>query len=91
MVFASVDQVFQNATPTLFDKVSFCPFGQKYTCVVQAKDREETEADWDEDVRDEFDAREIFDLIKEIRDPEHPMSLEELGFVIQVSSKIIAV
>jgi len=29
--------------------------------------------------RDAFDAREIFDLIREIRDPEHPMSLEELG------------
>lgn len=66
MVFASVDQVFQNATPTLFDK---------------AEERNESEADWDESVHDAFDAREIFDLIKEIRDPEHPMSLEELGVV----------
>ena len=41
----------------------------------------ESEADWNEDVRDEFDAKEVFDLIKEIRDPEHPMSLEELGVV----------
>ena len=59
--------------------------------MLQANDREETEADWDEDVRDEFDSREIFDLIKEIRDPEHPMSLEELGFVIKVSYEIITV
>ena len=59
--------------------------------MLQATDREETEADWDEDVRDEFDSREIFDLIKEIRDPEHPMSLEELGFVIKDSYEIITV
>ena len=86
MVFASVDTVFQNATPTLFDKKG---------------ERAEGANDWDEDVRngsilwslhqnkwndneiankrDAFDAREIFDLIREIRDPEHPMSLEELG------------
>ena len=91
MVFASVDTVFQNATPTLFDKKG---------------ERAESTHDWDEDVRkgsiqwsfcdmvrhrviemtirqpikrDAFDAREIFDLIREIRDPEHPMSLEELG------------
>jgi len=66
MVFASVDTVFQNATPTLFDKKG---------------ERAESTHDWDENVRDEFDAREIFDLIREIRDPEHPMSLEELGVV----------
>ena len=41
--------------------------------------REENEKTWAEDERDEIDSREIFDLIKEIRDPEHPMSLEELG------------
>ena len=41
----------------------------------------ESDADWDEDVRDAFDAKEVYDLIKEIRDPEHPMSLEELGVV----------
>ena len=30
---------------------------------------------------DPFDAREVFDLIRTIRDPEHPNSLEELGVV----------
>ena len=39
-------------------------------------------------MRDEFDSREIFDLIKEIRDPEHPMSLEELGFEMHYSSEV---
>ncbi|XP_071447003.1 MIP18 family protein galla-2 [Hetaerina americana] len=33
----------------------------------------------DESVSDEFDSREIFDLIKSINDPEHPLSLEELN------------
>ncbi|XP_071044258.1 MIP18 family protein galla-2 isoform X2 [Parasteatoda tepidariorum] len=28
-----------------------------------------------------FDEREIFDFIRDIKDPEHPMSLEELGVV----------
>merc|ERR1711892_847615 len=64
MVF--IEQVFQNASPTLFEK---------------AGERVESDADWDEDVRDAFDAKEVYDLIKEIRDPEHPMSLEELGVV----------
>jgi metal-sulfur cluster biosynthetic enzyme len=68
MVFTSVDQIFQNATPTLFATVG---------------KREENEKTWDQDFRDEIDSREIFDLIKEIRDPEHPMSLEELGVVAE--------
>eukprot|EP00035_Acanthoeca_spectabilis_P024231 m.452923 g.452923 ORF g.452923 m.452923 type:complete len:158 (-) comp20411_c0_seq1:224-697(-) len=36
------------------------------------------EADWDDEVTDPVDAREIFDLIRNISDPEHPNSLEEL-------------
>ena len=32
-------------------------------------------------VYDEVDSREIFDLIRDIRDPEHPNSLEELSVV----------
>jgi metal-sulfur cluster biosynthetic enzyme len=31
--------------------------------------------------RDAFTAEEIFELIREIRDPEHPLSLEELSVV----------
>lgn len=30
---------------------------------------------------DEVDAREIFDLLRTIKDPEHPHSLEELSVV----------
>ncbi|XP_031831493.1 MIP18 family protein galla-2 [Nomia melanderi] len=42
-----------------------------------------TAEDEDEDIADEFDAREIFDLIKNINDPEHPLTLEELNVVEQ--------
>ena len=43
--------------------------------------REDTEADWDESVHDPIDAREVFDLIRNINDPEHPLTLEQLDVV----------
>lgn len=43
-----------------------------------------TANDDDEDVVDPIDDREIFDLIRSINDPEHPLSLEELNVVEQV-------
>ncbi|XP_016119964.1 mitotic spindle-associated MMXD complex subunit MIP18-like [Sinocyclocheilus grahami] len=43
-----------------------------------------TAADEDEDVADPIDDREIFDLIRSINDPEHPLSLEELNVVEQM-------
>ncbi|XP_015435532.1 PREDICTED: MIP18 family protein CG7949 [Dufourea novaeangliae] len=46
-------------------------------------DRQVTAHDEDEDVADEFDTREIFDLIRNINDPEHPLTLEELNVVEQ--------
>ncbi|XP_011636018.1 MIP18 family protein galla-2 [Pogonomyrmex barbatus] len=45
--------------------------------------REITAEEHDEDVADEFDAREIFDIIRNINDPEHPLTLEELNVVEQ--------
>ena len=66
MVFASTDTILQNATPTLFGRASA---------------RLDSQTDWNEAVCDAFDSREVFDLIRDIRDPEHPMSLEELGYV----------
>ncbi|XP_076647749.1 MIP18 family protein galla-2 [Halictus rubicundus] len=42
-----------------------------------------TAEDEDEDIADEFDAREIFDIIRNINDPEHPLTLEELNVVEQ--------
>ncbi|XP_032678053.1 MIP18 family protein galla-2 [Odontomachus brunneus] len=53
--------------------------------------REITTEEEDENVVDEFDAREVFDLIRNINDPEHPLTLEELNIVeqslIQVDNK----
>ncbi|XP_050461100.1 MIP18 family protein galla-2 [Cataglyphis hispanica] len=46
-------------------------------------DREITAEEQDEDVADGFDAREIFDIIRNINDPEHPLTLEELNVVEQ--------
>ncbi|KAL5256268.1 hypothetical protein ACHWQZ_G011480 [Mnemiopsis leidyi] len=56
----------QNATPTLKQA---------------STDRETSPDDWDDEIFDEVDAREIFDLLRTIKDPEHPHSLEELSVV----------
>jgi len=47
----------------------------------KSKTREITEDEKNPDVVDEIDAREIFDLIRDINDPEHPLTLEELNVV----------
>ncbi|XP_072292399.1 cytosolic iron-sulfur assembly component 2B [Eucyclogobius newberryi] len=47
-----------------------------------------TGSEEDEDVLDPIDDREIFDLIRSINDPEHPLSLEELNVVEQVRVKV---
>ncbi|XP_012524472.1 MIP18 family protein galla-2 [Monomorium pharaonis] len=46
-------------------------------------DREITLEEQNDDIADEFDAREIFDIIRNINDPEHPLTLEELNVVEQ--------
>ncbi|XP_035252725.1 cytosolic iron-sulfur assembly component 2B isoform X1 [Anguilla anguilla] len=43
-----------------------------------------TAEDEDEDIADPIDDREIFDLIRSINDPEHPLSLEDLNVVEQM-------
>lgn len=47
----------------------------------EADQRKASPSDWDDAVRDPFDAREVFDLIRGIRDPEHPLTLEQLNVV----------
>ncbi|KAJ3610180.1 hypothetical protein NHX12_022274 [Muraenolepis orangiensis] len=47
-----------------------------------------TASDEDEDVHDPIDDREIFDLIRSINDPEHPLSLEELHVVEEVRVQV---
>lgn len=47
----------------------------------KSRKREITPEEKMEDVADEIDAREIFDLIRNIKDPEHPLTLEQLNVV----------
>ncbi|XP_055687610.1 MIP18 family protein galla-2 [Lutzomyia longipalpis] len=44
-------------------------------------EREWVSTDEDDSVSDPFDTREIFDLVRVINDPEHPLTLEELHVV----------
>eukprot|EP00088_Acartia_fossae_P022340 TRINITY_DN23571_c0_g1_i1.p1 TRINITY_DN23571_c0_g1~~TRINITY_DN23571_c0_g1_i1.p1 ORF type:complete len:158 (-),score=14.26 TRINITY_DN23571_c0_g1_i1:10-483(-) len=48
-----------------------------------AEGRALTETDYDDMVTDPFDVREIFDLIRDINDPEHPLTLEQLNVVTE--------
>ncbi|XP_026752384.2 MIP18 family protein galla-2 [Galleria mellonella] len=47
----------------------------------KGSERKTTSAELDEELTDEFDEREIFDLIRNINDPEHPLTLEELRVI----------
>ena len=61
-----MDKVADNVNPEVFDV---------------AGARESSGKEYDEDFVDEFDQREIFDLIRNIKDPEHPLTLEQLHVV----------
>ncbi|XP_024152539.1 cytosolic iron-sulfur assembly component 2B [Oryzias melastigma] len=63
----------ENANPVIFQR---------------SGERQQTAAEEDEDVHDPIDDREIFDLIRSINDPEHPLSLEELNVVEQVRVQV---
>lgn len=54
-----------NANPTVYDTKAYI--------------REETGKELDDDIEDAIDAEEIFDLIRSISDPEHPLTLEQLN------------
>ncbi|CAD6197422.1 unnamed protein product [Caenorhabditis auriculariae] len=57
----------ENAAPTIY--------------AVKARERPMTGKELDESVEDPIDSWEIFDLIRDINDPEHPYSLEQLNVV----------
>ncbi|XP_030570794.1 MIP18 family protein galla-2 [Drosophila novamexicana] len=56
----------ENLNPSVYSKI---------------KERAVTANEEDENIADPFDKREIFDLIRNINDPEHPLTLEELHVV----------
>ena len=49
--------------------------------VYATKSRERVQAALNDDAVDELDAREVFDYIRDINDPEHPYTLEQLNVV----------
>lgn len=59
--------------------------------------REFKDTDLDDEFEDPFDVREIFDLIRNIKDPEHPLTLEELNVVredqitFDVENKVVSI
>ncbi|NP_001088832.1 uncharacterized protein LOC496139 [Xenopus laevis] len=54
----------------------------------RAGERQVTAQEEDEDATDRIDDREIFDLIRCINDPEHPLTLEELNVVEEIRVKV---
>ena len=50
--------------------------------------RVKTSQELDNNIRDPFDSREIFDLIRDINDPEHPLTLEDLHVVSEEDIKV---
>lgn len=63
----------ENLNPDVFEK---------------AKDRQITANEEDDDTVDPIDEREIFDLIRNINDPEHPLTLEELHVLQESNVKV---
>ncbi|CAI2348697.1 unnamed protein product [Caenorhabditis sp. 36 PRJEB53466] len=64
----------ENANPTLFDS--------------KPRERPVTGFERDENVEDPIDSWEIFDLIRDINDPEHPYTLEQLNVVQEELIKV---
>ncbi|XP_028913151.1 cytosolic iron-sulfur assembly component 2B [Ornithorhynchus anatinus] len=67
------DSSLENANPLIYER---------------SGERPVTAGEEDEQVPDYIDDREIFDLIRSINDPEHPLTLEELNVVEQVRVKV---
>lgn len=66
----------QNRVKTKAMDLSSEPQNLNPTIYERTKERHTQESDYNNDVSDEIDRREIFDLIRTISDPEHPLTLE---------------
>ena len=62
--------VLENLNPSLFEKL---------------EERKASATDFDNNLSDEIDEREVFDYIRHLQDPEHPLTLEELN-VLEIDS-----
>ncbi|XP_043843991.1 cytosolic iron-sulfur assembly component 2B [Dromiciops gliroides] len=70
---AGLGGLLENANPLIYQR---------------SGERPVTAGEEDDQVPDSIDDREIFDLIRSINDPEHPLTLEELNVVEQVRVKV---
>ncbi|XP_068941919.1 cytosolic iron-sulfur assembly component 2B isoform X3 [Petaurus breviceps papuanus] len=70
---AGLGGLLENANPLIYQR---------------SGERPVTAGEEDDQVPDSIDDREIFDLIRSINDPEHPLTLEELNVVEQVRVKM---
>lgn len=66
IVDSNFEMSLDNANPVVYER---------------SKERKNCPHDEDDDVTDKIDDREVFDLIRCINDPEHPLTLEELNVV----------
>ncbi|KAL0088304.1 hypothetical protein J3Q64DRAFT_1725017 [Phycomyces blakesleeanus] len=60
-----MSQTLINANPTVYN--------------LTKASRRETADEYDDNIEDPIDAQEVFDLIRSISDPEHPLTLEQLN------------
>ena len=65
-----VAEGIQNVNPSVYQKL---------------EERKLSETDYDNNHEDSIDEREVFDIIRHLQDPEHPLSLEELN-VLDIES-----
>lgn len=65
--------VLENLNPSLYEKL---------------EERQLSETDFDNNYEDIIDEREVFDIIRNLQDPEHPLTLEELNVVDIESIKV---
>ncbi|KAH3762312.1 mitotic spindle-associated mmxd complex subunit mip18 [Pelomyxa schiedti] len=48
---------------------------------VQVQTREPSASDYDDNIRDKFDPLEIYEILRTVKDPEHPVTLEQLKVI----------
>ncbi|KAH9255058.1 hypothetical protein BASA81_006817 [Batrachochytrium salamandrivorans] len=74
-----------NANPTIHRRAEKIPeIAEVYSqlhCGLPPLLAGDAESEFLENGREEFDSEEVFDLLRKVRDPEHPLSLEELNVV----------
>jgi len=82
----------RRSTPTtkrlgLFD--SLAPAYPSLADPLSSPEASDVSSDSEDDVREEIDEQEVYDLISTISDPEHPLSLGSLGVVTLDDTKIV--